>query len=153
VTKDNKVRHPTQNASSARSLLDQSDPTCRADAMDDTKPSTQDSVNNVLAWFANVPQAPRAAFRLIITALTPKSSAPGRSEILNILAKQCPLIVTTCEMDAMDTNPLTVLQALRIVYRYAITALTLGSTVYVAVRCGPLIIIIIIGIYFLATKL
>jgi hypothetical protein len=120
-------------------LMPQSEPTCETDAMDDTKPSTHDSVKNVLAWFANILQAPRAAFRFVITALTPKSSGLARSEILNILSKQCPLIVTTCEVDAMDTKPLTVLQALRIVYRYAIiayryaiTALTLGSIVYFA---------------------
>jgi hypothetical protein len=107
--------------------------------MDDTNISTQDAVNNVLAWFANTLQAPRAAFRFINTALSPKSSVPARSEILNILSKQCPLVVTTCEVDAMDTKPLTVLQALRIVYRYAIiayryaiTALTLGSIAYFA---------------------
>jgi hypothetical protein len=32
----------------------------------------------------------------------------------------------------MDTKPLTVLEALRIAYRYSITALTIGSIVYVA---------------------
>jgi hypothetical protein len=34
----------------------------------------------------------------------------------------------------MDTKPLTVLQTLLVVYRYAITALTIGSITYVA--CG-----------------
>jgi hypothetical protein len=113
-------------------LIDQSEPTCQTVAMDATKSS---SVNNVLAWFASTLQAPRATFRFAITALTPKPSVPARfvsPEINNILAKQCPLIVTTCEVDAMDTTPLTVLQTLLVVYRYAITGLTLGSIAYVA---------------------
>jgi hypothetical protein len=113
-------------------VIDQSELTCKADAMDATKSS---SVSDVLAWFANTLQAPRAAFRSAITALTPKSSlsVPVVSlEILNILSKQCPLIATTCEVDAMDTKPLTVLQNLLVVYRYAITALTIGSITYVA---------------------
>jgi hypothetical protein len=44
-------------------------PTCKADAMDDSKLLTQDSVNNVLAWLANAPLPPRTAFRFTITAL------------------------------------------------------------------------------------
>jgi hypothetical protein len=46
-------------------------PTCKADAVDDIKPLTHDSVNNVLVWLANTPllQAPRIAFRFTITAL------------------------------------------------------------------------------------
>jgi hypothetical protein len=115
------------------SLMSQPELTCKADAMDATKPS---SVNNVLAWFANtLVQAPRAALRYAITALTPKASAPTRfvsPDILNILSKQCPLIVTTCEVDAMDIKPVTVTEALRVVYRYAITALTIGTIAYVA---------------------
>jgi hypothetical protein len=124
---------------------------CEVDAMD-TKPVTtgmlqalllsasasrclQDSSNAVLAWFANILHAPRAVFRSAITALTPKASAPARfvsPEILNILSQQCPLIVTTCEVDAMDAKPVTVLQALRVVYRHAITALTISSIAYLA---------------------
>jgi hypothetical protein len=81
------------------------------------------------------PAAPSCCLRYAITALTPMSSIPARfvsPEILDNLFKQCPLIVTTCEVDAMDTKPLTVLEALHIAYRYAITALTIGSIVYVA---------------------
>jgi hypothetical protein len=107
--------------------------TCEVDAMDDTKPSTYDSINNVLAWFADMMQASHAAFRSAVTALTPQSSAPTAfllPEILNILCKQCPLIVSTCEVDAMDnTKPLIVLKALRIASRYCIPAVTLGSIV------------------------
>jgi hypothetical protein len=69
--------------------------------------------------------------------LTPKSSVPARflsSEILNILSKQCPLIVSTCEVDAMDTTkPLAVMQALRIASRYATMTLTIGS---IALYCS-----------------
>jgi hypothetical protein len=67
--------------------------------------------------------------------VTPKLSVPAHvvsPEILNILAQQCPLIVTTCEVDAMDTEPLTILQFIRVVYRYAITALTIDSIAYAA---------------------
>jgi hypothetical protein len=46
--------------------MSQPELTCKADAMDATKPSTQDSVNDVLAWFANTLQAPRAAFRYAV---------------------------------------------------------------------------------------
>jgi hypothetical protein len=116
-------------------LIDQSEQTCKAVAMDDTKPLTHDSVHNVLAWLANSLQAPRAAFRFAITALTPKSSVPAVSpEIIRILAKQCPLIrqgEPTCEVDAMDVT-FSLLQTLRIVSRYAITALTIGGIVYIA---------------------
>jgi hypothetical protein len=76
-------------------LIPQSEQTCKALTMDDAKPSNHDFVNDVLAWLANTLQAPRAAFRLAMTALSPKSSVPARSvspEITRILAKQCPLI-------------------------------------------------------------
>jgi hypothetical protein len=67
-----------------------------------------------------------------------------------MLSKQCPLIVTTCEptfvtideVDAIGTKPLTVLQFIHIVYRYTMTALTLGSIAYFA-----------IGVEFLASKI
>jgi hypothetical protein len=83
-------------------LIDQSE---KVAALDDTKPSTHDFIDNELAWFTNTLQVPRAAFRYAITALTPKSSVPARfrsPEILNILSRQCPLIVTTCEVGGLD---------------------------------------------------
>ncbi len=108
--------------------------------MDDIKPLTRDSVDNILAWFANTLQAHRAAFRYAIAALTSKASVPTAflsPEILNVLSKQCPLIVTTCEVDVMDaTKPLTVLQALRIASRYAITAMTIGSIAFFCIMIG-----------------
>lgn len=68
------------------------------DAVANIKSMTRDSVDNGLAWFANTLQAPRATFRYAVAALTPKSSAPARLRspvILDMLSKQCPLIVTT----------------------------------------------------------
>ncbi len=116
-----------QTASASRRLRD---------VMDDIKPLTQDSVDNVLAWFANTLQASRVAFRFAVNAVIPKASFPHgflSPEILNILSKQCPLIVTTCEEDA---KPLTVLQALRIASRYAITTLTIGSIAFFCMMFG-----------------
>jgi hypothetical protein len=114
--------------------------TCEVDAMDDIKPLAHDSVDNVLAWFANTLQAPRAAFRYAIAVMTSKAPVPTAfflPEILNVLSKQCPLIVTTCEVDVMDaTKPLTVLQALRIASRYAITAMTIGSIAFFCIMIG-----------------
>ena len=108
--------------------------------MDDIKPLAHDSVDNVLAWFANTLQAPRAAFRYAIAVMTSKAPVPTAflsPEILNVLSKQCPLIVTTCEVDVMDaTKPLTVLQALRIASRYAITAMTIGSIAFFCIMIG-----------------
>jgi hypothetical protein len=88
-----------QTASASRRLRD---------VMDDTKISTHDSVNNVLAWLANTLQAPRAASRYAITALAPKSSVSTRflsPEILMVLSRQCPLLdqsEPTCGAVAMD---------------------------------------------------
>jgi hypothetical protein len=89
----------------------------------------------VLAWM----QAPRAAIRYAITALTPKSSVPARSvspEIIAILSKQCPLMSEseqTCEADDMDaTTPLTMLQSLRTASRWAISLSTIGTIAWIA---------------------
>jgi hypothetical protein len=62
--------------------------------------------------------------------------------------------MTTCEEDAIDTKPLTLLQALRIVYWYAITVLTLNSIAYfasgatmLASKIYLLAILFILGLY------
>jgi hypothetical protein len=92
-------------------LIPQSEQTCKTLTMDDTEPSTHDLVNDVLAWLANTLQAPRAAFRYAITALTPKSSVPARfvsSEIIGILAKHCPVIdqsEPTCKVPCRFLSP------------------------------------------------
>jgi hypothetical protein len=119
-------------ASTSRRLLD---------AMDDAKPSTNDLVNDALSWLAKTVQISRGAFRYAITELTPTSSVPTAflsPEILNMLSKQCPLIATTCEVDAMDDiKPsthdsvasmlawfATTLKTTRAAVRYAVNALT-----------------------------
>jgi hypothetical protein len=130
--------------------------TCDVDATDQasTKPSTVPHalciasrcatttlVITSIALYCTM-QASRDAFRYANTILVPKSSVPARvfsPEILHILSKQCPLIdiETTCEVDATDiTKPLTVPHALRIVSRYLITALVVGSLVFYCIMLG-----------------
>jgi hypothetical protein len=50
-------------------------------------------------------------------------------EILNVLSKQCPLVETTSEVDAMDagTKPSTLPRTLRTASRYTTTTLAIGS--------------------------
>jgi hypothetical protein len=130
--------------------------TCEVDAMDDAKPSTNDSVDDVLAWFATTVKTTRAAFRHAVIALTLSSPAPTAllsPEIINLLSKQCPLIMTTCEVDAMDdakpsTNDsvddvlawfATTLKTTRAAFRHAVIALTLSSPAPTAILSPEII--------------
>jgi hypothetical protein len=94
--------------------------TCEVDVVD-TKPMT-----TVLQPIIVVSRY--TILRFTMTAFVPKSSAPARSlspEIMRILSKQCARIATTCEVDAVDTKPVTALQPFRVVYRYAIVVGTI----------------------------